>query len=246
MRGVDVHLGHRWNLTPSEAAKLQLKLRERVIRRPDSCPIRTVAGADIALAPTGRDPRTQREAIAYAGVIVYRFPSLVEIERRSAVRRVSFPYIPGLLAFREGPALLEAFRKLRCKPDLLLFDAHGYSHPRRFGLACHLSLMLDTPGVGVAKSVLVGRFIEPAEAAGAWSALKDDEETIGAVVRTRSRVQPMYVSVGHRVDLKTAVELVFACCDGYRIPKPTREADRFVGQLKRGELHTRSLRARGQ
>ena len=239
MSGVDVRLRHRWNLTPSEAAKLQLELRARIRMRPDLSLVRTVAGADIALAPAGRDRRAQREAIAYAGVIVYRFPSLVEIERRSAVRHVSFPYIPGLLAFREGPALLEVFRKLRCKPDLLLFDAHGYSHPRRFGLACHLSLLLDTPGVGVAKSVLVGRFVEPAETAGAWSLLVDNGETIGAVLRTRSRVQPVYVSVGHRVNLKSAVELVLACCDGYRIPKPTREADHFVGQLKRGEPRAR-------
>ncbi|MGH9804515.1 MAG: endonuclease V [Candidatus Acidiferrales bacterium] len=244
MPGVNVGLRHRWNLTPSEAAKLQLELRSRIRMRPDSRPVRTVAGADIALRPVGGDRRAQREAIAYAGVIVYSFPSLVEIERRWAVRRVSFPYIPGLLAFREGPALLEAFRKLRCRPDLLLFDAHGYSHPRRFGLACHLSLVLDTPGIGVAKSLLVGRYDPPDETGGAWSPLVDKGETIGAALRTRAGVQPVYVSVGHRIDLETAIAAVLACCDGYRIPKPTREADHFVGQLKRGELGGRSRRAR--
>lgn len=243
---MDVRLRHRWDLTPHEAAELQLELRSRIRRRSGSSPIRTVAGADISLAPVGRDTGGQREAIAYAGVIVYRFPSLVEIERRSAVRRVTFPYVPGLLAFREGPPLLEVFRKLRARPDLLLFDAHGYSHPRRFGLACHLSLVLDTPGIGVAKSLLVGRFEPPSQDAGAWSPLVDRGETIGAVVRTRARVQPVYVSVGHRMDLQKAVELVLACCDGYRIPRPTREADHFVGRLKRGELQVRRHRAQGE
>jgi deoxyribonuclease V len=233
---VDVRLRPRWNLSPREAAKLQQELRARIKQRPELGPIRTVAGADVALAPLGGDAGAQREAIAYAGVIVYQFPSLVEIERRWAVRRVRFPYIPGLLAFREGPALLAAFRKLRHRPDLLLFDAHGYSHPRRFGLACHLSLLLDTPGIGVAKSLLIGRFEPPGESAGAWSPLMEGGEMIGAVLRTRARVQPVFVSIGHRVDLKSAVKLTLACCDGYRIPKPTREADHFVGQLKRGTV----------
>jgi deoxyribonuclease V len=246
MPGVKVRVAHRWDLPPAEAALLQRALRARIQMQAGRRAIRTVAGADVALAAVGRDPRAQREALAYAGVIVYRFPSLLEVERQSAIRRVSFPYIPGLLAFREGPALLEALRKLRHKPDVLLFDAHGYSHPRRFGLACHLSLVLDVPGIGVAKSLLVGRFEPPAESAGAWSPLVDDGETIGGVLRTRSRVQPVYVSVGHRMDLQTAIELVLACCDGYRIPKPTREADHFVGQLKRGESGTRQGRARSR
>jgi deoxyribonuclease V len=143
--------------------------------------------------------------------------------------------VPGLLAFREGPALLDAFAQLRTEPDLLLFDAHGYSHPRRFGLASHLSVVLDTPGIGVAKSLLVGQQQEPPDRVGAWTALVEGDETIGAVLRTRVGVRPIYISIGHRVDLEAAVELALACTDGYRIPKPTREADRFVAQLKRGE-----------
>ena len=241
---MDVRVPHRWDVTPSEAAQLQLELRGRLNTRPDFGAIRSVAGADIALAPLGRDPRAQREAIAYAGVIVYRFPELTELERQSAVRRVTFPYVPGLLAFREGPALLEAFGKLRHEPDLLLFDAHGYSHPRRFGLACHLSVVLEKPGIGVAKSVLVGRFEPPANRVGAWSPLVDAGETIGAVLRTRARVQPVFISLGHRVDLASAVELALVCCDGFRIPKPTREADHYVGQLKRGQADTRTHGAR--
>jgi deoxyribonuclease V len=208
---------------------LQLELRARLKRTRDFGPIRSIAGADIAVE--GKGERTR----GFAGVIVYSFPELKELERQSAVLPLRFPYVPGLLAFREGPVLLEAFAQLRAEPELLLFDAHGYSHPRRFGLASHLSVILDTPGIGVAKSVLVGQSEEPPDRVGAWTPLVDGGETIGAVLRTRVGVQPVYVSVGHRVDLESAVEVALACGDGKRVPKPTREADHFVEQLKRGE-----------
>jgi deoxyribonuclease V len=226
---------HSWDVTPKQAAQLQLELRSRLERHRRFDDIRTVAGADIALRSLSASPRAQKDAVAYAGVIVYSFPDLVEIERGGAERQVSFPYVPGLLSFREGPALLDAFSRLKTEPDLLLFDAHGYAHPRRFGLASHLSVVLDKPGIGVAKSRLVGREKEPPDRVGAWTALVDGEETIGAVLRTRVGVRPIYISIGHRVDLEAAIELALACADGYRIPKPTREADHFVAQLKRGE-----------
>jgi deoxyribonuclease V len=220
---------HSWDLTPTDAARLQVEMRSRLKKEKAFGAVRTVAGADIALSRRGR------EAMGYAGVIVYSFPDLKEIERQSAERPLTFPYVPGLLVFREGPALLEAFAKLRTEPDLLLFDAHGYSHPRRFGLACHLSVVFDKPGIGVAKSLLVGDYQEPPDLVGAWTPLLDGEETIGAVLRTRLGVQPIFISIGHRVDLESAIELALACTDGTRIPKPTREADHFVEQLKRGE-----------
>lgn len=219
---------HRWDLTPQAAARLQLEMRGRLKKEIDFGAIRTVAGADIALSARGR------EAMGYAGVIVYSFPDLKEIERKSAQRPLTFPYVPGLLVFREGPALLDAFARLRTEPDLLLFDAHGYSHPRRFGLACHLSVVMDKPGIGVAKSLLVGDYREPPDRVGAWTPLVEGEETIGAVLRTRPGVQPVFISIGHRVNLEAAVELALACTDGTRIPKLTREADHFVEQLKRG------------
>jgi len=225
---------HRWDLTPPAAARLQLEMRGRLKKEKDFGAIRTVAGADIALSARGR------EAMGYAGVIVYSFPDLKEIERQSARRPLTFPYVPGLLVFREGPALLDAFARLRTEPDLLLFDAHGYSHPRRFGLACHLSVVLDKPGIGVAKSLLVGDYREPPDRVGAWTPLVEGEETIGAVLRTRKGVQPVFISIGHRINLEAAVELALACTDGTRIPKPTREADHFVEQLKRGERHGHS------
>jgi len=232
---MQVKVAHRWDFTPKEAARFQLELRGRLCKQADFGEIRTVAGADIAVELASGAGKGQKEAVGYAGVIVYSFPGLEEIERRSARLRLTFPYVPGLLVFREGPVLLEAFAQLRTEPDLLLFDAHGYSHPRRFGLACHLSVVLDKPGIGVAKSRLIGYHEEPPDRVGAWSPLVDAEETVAAVLRTRAGVQPIFISIGHRVDLETAIEFALACTDGYRVPKPTREADHFVEQLKRGE-----------
>lgn len=231
---MEVKVPHHWDITPKEAAQLQVELRGMLKKERDFGEIQTVAGADIAVEVASGE-KGQKEAVGYAGVIVYSFPRLEEIERRSACRRLTFPYVPGLLVFREGPVLLDAFAQLRTTPDLLLFDAHGYSHPRRFGLACHLSAVLDKPGVGVAKSRLIGYHEEPLDQVGAWSPLVDAEETIGAVLRTRVGVQPIFISIGHRVDLESAIEFALACTDGHRVPKPTREADHFVEQLKRGQ-----------
>lgn len=230
-------LAHRWDLSPKEAAKLQAELRSRLRKNRDFGDVRTVAGADIAVDPGAGQAgaESRKPAMGYAGVIVYSFPDLKEIERRSACRPLTFPYVPGRLAFREGPVLLDAFAQLRTEPDLLLFDAHGYAHPRRFGLASHLSVVLDTPGIGVAKSRLIGHHEEPLDQVGAWTPLRDGEETIGAVLRTRAGVQPIFISIGHRLDLETALEFALACTDGYRVPKPTREADHYVAQVKRGQ-----------
>jgi deoxyribonuclease V len=217
---------HPWNLTPKEAVGLQRKLSKQVVPANDFGEIRFVAGADIAL-----DPNTNT---GYAGIIVYSFPELEEVERRSAKGKLRFPYVPGLLSFREGPLLLDVMERLRKEPDLFLFDAQGIAHPRRFGLASHLSVLLDKPGIGVAKSRLCGTHREPANRVGAWSKLHDGNETIGAVLRTRKNVKPIFVSVGHRVTLDMAVELTLACTDGFRIPRPTRQADRWVAQLKKG------------
>jgi deoxyribonuclease V len=241
---------HRWDVTPEEARRIQEELRGRVElqdrlterqgekrsrsfgtkneKRFDA--VRLVAGADVAFEFRGRGTSQGR---ALAGVIVYSFPELREIERACAERPLEFPYVPGLLSFRELPALLGAMAKLRAEPDVIFCDAQGYAHPRRFGLACHLGVLLDRATVGCAKSRLIGEHREPGRAAGSWAALEEAGETIGAVVRTRTDVKPIYVSAGHRVALPSAIELALAVCDGYRIPKPTREADHFVEQLKR-------------
>jgi deoxyribonuclease V len=149
---------------------------------------------------------------------------LDRIDVSTAEREVEFPYVPGLLAFREAPAVLQAWSRLRSDPDLIIFDGHGMAHPRRMGIACHLGLVLDRPSIGCAKSRLCGQHEEPGAAAGDWAPLTDGDEWIGAAVRTRTGKQPVFVSVGHRVSLATAISLTLTCCRGYRLPEPTRQA----------------------
>ena len=215
----------RWKLTPREAIRLQGRLRERVALKDSFKRIRYVAGADIAF-----DPATD---MAFAGVIVYRYPSLVEVERRMARRKLQFPYVPGLLSFREIPILMAAFRRLEIEPDLLLVDGHGRAHPRLFGLACHLGVLFDKPAIGCAKSLLVGEAGDPPVKAGSVAPLVYHGERVGTVLRTRDNTRPIFVTQGHRISLATAVKVVRACCDGYRIPRPTREADHYVRDLRR-------------
>ena len=215
----------RWDLTPREAMRLQESLRESVELQDRFGAIRYVAGADVAF-----DPETE---VAFAGVVVYRFPALKEVERRMARRRLRFPYVPGLLSFRECPGLLAAFARLRTEPDLILIDGHGRAHPRRFGIACHIGILFDKPTVGCAKSRLVGEHQEPGRKAGSTAPLMLEGERLGVVLRTRDDVRPIYVTTGHRVSLDSAVQLVKQCMDGFRIPKPTREADHYVRDLRR-------------
>lgn len=215
---------HSWNVTPKEAVQIQLRLRERVELADRFSEIRRVAGADVAL-----DLRLGR---AIAGVIVYRFPEMEEIERTWSFLPIRFPYVPGLLSFREIPVLLKAFGKLRNTPDLVYVDGQGWAHPRRFGIASHLGVLLDCPTVGCAKSILVGEPGELAAEAGATADLTHKGEVIGKALRTRDGAVPIYVSTGHRVSLGSAVRLAVAVTDGYRIPKPTRQADQYVAELK--------------
>jgi deoxyribonuclease V len=224
-------LSTRWDLTPREAMRLQEELRERVVVEDGFGTIRFVAGADLAF-----DPETDA---AFAGVIVYRFPELAEVERRMARRKLRFPYVPGLLSFRESPVLLAAFAKLRTEPDVLLIDGHGRAHPRRFGIACHLGVIFDKPAIGCAKSLLVGEHAEPGPRAGATAPLLLDKERVGVVLRTRDHVKPIYVTTGHRVSLESAVKIVQQCLDGFRLPKPTREADHYVRDLRRAYQQSR-------
>jgi len=230
----------RWNLTPREAMRFQEKLRERVVQEDRWGEIRFVAGADVAF-----DPATD---VAFSGVIVYQFPELEEVERRRARRKLRFPYVPGLLSFRESPVLLAAFARLKTEPDLILIDGHGRAHPRRFGIACHLGVIFDRPTIGCAKSLLVGEHLEPGAKAGAMTPLLLEGERVGMVLRTRDRVRPIYVTVGHRVSLDSAVKLVKQCLDGFRIPKPTREADHYVRELRQNyqQAQIKRQRAKGK
>ncbi len=218
---------HSWNVTPKEAIAIQQQLRSKIILEKLSKPVHYLAGCDISF-DKGSD-------IVYAGVVVLKLPELVEVARGTAITKVKFPYIPGLLSFRESPAVLEAWTNLQTIPDVLMVDGQGLAHPRRFGIACHLGLLLDLPTIGCAKSLLVGKYEEPALQAGRYSPLMDKDETIGVALRTEDNVSPVFVSVGHRVTLEDAIQLVMKCTKGYRIPDPTRQAHLLVNALRRGE-----------
>ncbi len=214
------HFTHAWDLTPSEARALQERLRDQVVRRDTLGALHTVAGTDVGFDQSGR--------ITRAAVAVLDYPGLNLTEQTIAQCPTRFPYIPGLLSFREIPALLDALAQLHQPPDLLLCDAQGIAHPRRFGLACHLGVLTGIATIGVAKSRLIGHHPPLAQEKGCWVPLWDGDERIGAVVRTRTGVQPLYVSVGHRVSLETAVEIVLACTGRYRLPETTRAAHRLA------------------
>lgn len=186
--------------------------------------IKTIAGADCAFNQTGR--------YGFAGVVVYRYPELEVIQRVGRRSRVTFPYVPGLLSFREAPLLLAAIEKLDKLPDLFIFDGQGIAHPRRIGIASHMGLLLDRPSIGCAKSRLIGRHRTPGQKPGSSAPLTIDGEQVGNVLRTRRGCKPIYISVGHRINLAQAMEIVLKCVGKYRIPIPTRDADLYVAQLK--------------
>ncbi len=220
---------HPWDVSPGEAREIQLRLAGRVERAPPAgFSPRLVAGADLSV---GRG-----ETRGHAALVSVELPSLETVEVATASAPVTFPYVAGLLSFREMPPLLRAWERLERRPDVVLFDAHGLAHPRRFGLACHGGVWLDVPAVGCAKSVLVGDHREPDRSKGARSPLRHEGEVVGTALRTRDDVRPVFVSVGHRMDLGTAEDLVLRVSPRYRIPEPIRRADRKVGEMRREAL----------
>ena len=215
-----LHHAHRWNVTPADARALQERLRGRVSQRDRVGKIQIVAGVDVGFEDGGKRTR--------AAVATLEFPSLRPAAEAVATRATSFPYIPGLLSFREIPAIVAALSRLKRLPELILCDGQGYAHPRRFGLACHLGVLTNIPTIGVAKSRLIGSHGRVPLLKGRWTPLMDGDEVIGAVLRTRKGVKPVFVSIGHRVSLDTAVELVMQCVTRYRLPETTRAADRLA------------------
>ena len=211
---------HPWDLSPTEAIALQRRLSGEVIASDRFSRIDTVAGVDVGFEKQG--------TVTRAAVAVLSFPELQPQEYAVARRPTEFPYIPGLLSFREIPAVLDALQRLRRPPDMLLCDGQGRAHPRRFGIACHLGVLTDLPAIGVAKSRLVGTHAPLAEDKGAREALYDKSEVIGTVLRTRRGVRPLYISVGHRIALDTAVEYVLRCTTRYRLPETTRAAHKLA------------------
>lgn len=210
-----------WDLTPEQARARQKELALRVREQNELRPVATVAGVDVGFE--------QNNTIARAAVVVLSFPELAPLEAAVARRPVTFPYVPGLLAFRELPVVLDAFEKLADDPDLIIVDGQGRAHPRRFGIACHLGVLIDRVTIGCAKSILVGKAETPPDRQGAWTPLVDKGETVGAALRTKLKVNPVYVSIGHKIDLPTALDFVSKCCKGYRVPETTRYAHRVAG-----------------
>lgn len=211
---------HAWPATISEAIAIQEQLRGEVIAADALGTVQYVAGVDVGYQS---DSSTARAAVA-----VLSFPDLQLLEYKIARRETAFPYIPGFLSFREVPAVLDALEALSLVPDLLLCDGQGIAHPRRFGLACHLGVLTDIPSIGVAKSRFIGEYDELPAERGSWQPLRDKGETIGAVLRTRSGVNPLYVSIGHRVSLPAAIDYVLRCTPKYRLPETTRWADKLA------------------
>jgi len=214
----------RERISVQEAKALQVEWAGRVEERPLGVEVRLVGGADVSFS--GDDK------FCMAAIMVFSWPELELMETAEAIEPVRFGYVPGLLSFREAPAILAAARKLKRKPDVLLIDGQGRAHPRRFGLACHVGVELDWPTIGCAKSRLIGEYGQVGQRKGCRRQLKDKGEVVGMVVRSREKVKCLYVSVGHKVELREAVKLVLGCCRRYRQPEPTRRAHQLVSRLR--------------
>lgn len=224
-------LRHVWPRTVARARMLQEQLRKRVITRDDFGPVQFVAGVDVGFEGGGQVTR--------AAVAVLRLSNLALYQKAVVCRRTRFPYVPGYLSFREIPAVLAALARLPVRPDLLVCDGHGYAHPRRIGFASHLGLVSGIPSIGVAKSILIGKHAPVPRARGAWQPLLDGTEVIGAALRTRAGVKPVYVSSGHRVSLETALEYVLRLSPRFRLPETTRHAHRLASARSSAKSPTR-------
>lgn len=232
MKVMEIKHLHSWNVNYKEAVQIQQRLKKELILKKPKRRFHLVAGADVAY-----DKENDK---FYAGVIIFKLASFASLkdkdmqrlEQATAIGRVVFPYIPGLLSFREIPILLKAFSKIKQTPDIIIVDGQGIAHPRGVGLASHLGLILDVPSVGCAKSRLVGEHEPVGEKAGSLSYIKLNGKVVGAVLRTRTNVKPVYVSPGHKIDLASAVNVVLKCCRGYKLPEPTRQAHILVNRQR--------------
>lgn len=244
---------HRWDLKPAEAIALQEELRRQIKIQPLDRDVKLIAGCDVSF--------DKNSYTVYAGVVILSLPDMRVIDRATAVAKVNFPYIPGLLSFRETPALLRAWEQLGTAPDAVMLDGQGLAHPRRFGIACHFGLITELIALGCAKTVLVGKYQEPGPQPGSHSPLIDKGEVVGAALRTKENSEPVFVSVGHMIDLSGAIDLTLRCVRGYlpdespslfdlapagktkyRIPEPTRLAHIMVNALRRNESIDKALR----
>ncbi len=244
---------HSWNVNYKNAVEIQGKLEKCIVLKCVSKNFKYVAGADVSYLPhrTIQSGSRQNEFVGktskrssagtnvsemfYASVIVFELKTMEMIEAVTASGKVDFPYIPGLLSFRESPILLKAFAKVKSNPDVIILDAQGIAHPRGIGLASHIGLLLDKPSIGCAKTRLIGDYNEMGEEVGCYSQLTVQDKVVGAVLRTRKNVEPVFVSPGHKIDLNTSIDLVLKSCRGYRLPEPVRQAHNLVKKTATGK-----------
>lgn len=216
-------------ISTREAKRIQNELREQITIQPLQGMVKTVGGADISYDKNSES--------VYAGIYILSYPNLSEIARCGISTRVDFPYVPGLLAFRELPPLEKAWNLLKIKPDVLIMDGHGIAHPRRMGIATHFGIIADQPTIGCAKNILIGDYEEPDSGKGSFSYIKEEGECIGIVLRSRTKVRPIFVSPGHKVSFRDSRKIVMQCLTKYKLPKTTRMAHNFVNRLRRGEAN---------
>lgn len=224
----DMQRSNTWDVSPEEARNLQLELRKQLQIEPLQSAVRLVAGADISF--------NKYESTVYAGLIILDINNLQPVAHALAISEAHFPYIPGLLSFREIPSLLKAWELLAIKPDVIMVDGHGIAHPRRLGIAAHFGLATNTASMGVAKKKLYGKYEEPKTTADSYTSLTQGEETLGYVYRTKKNVKPVFISPGHKIGLQNVLSLTSQCTGKYRLPEPTRQAHLLVNRLRRGEL----------
>jgi deoxyribonuclease V len=214
---------HSWKVTPEQAIRIQENLRHRIIIKKTISRVRTIGGGDVSYQKEGD--------FLFGAMVVLSFPRMETLDVATARGKISFPYLPGLLTFREGPILIKTFQKLRLRPDILIFDGQGIAHPRGIGLATHLGVWLNLPSIGCAKTPLLGESVIPKPSKESIELILKNGREVGVVLRTKDRVKPVFVSPGHRIDLPTSIRLVLACCQGFRIPEPLRRAHYFSRQM---------------
>jgi deoxyribonuclease V len=219
---------HPWKVTPEQAIRIQENLRHRIILRKTFSRVRTIGGGDVSYQKEGN--------LLFGAMVVLSFPQMESLDVATTRGKVSFPYVPGLLAFREGPILIKTYEKLRLRPDILVFDGHGIAHPRGIGLATHLGIWFNLPSIGCAKTPLLGESAIPKPSKGSFELIQKDGREVGAVLRTKDRVRPVFVSPGHRIDLPTSIQLVLESCQGFRIPEPLRRAHQLSRNLLQNAL----------
>ena len=207
---------HLWDVNVKEAIQIQENLRNRIILEKTFTEVRTIGGGDVAYS--------KDRNILFAAIVVLSFPKMETLEIATDQGEISFPYIPGLLSFREGPVLIKAFQKLKMKPDVMIYDGQGIAHPRGIGLASHMGLWFDLPSIGCTKTPLLDNFIYPEPSKGSFELIRKEGKEVGAVLRTKQNVKPVFVSPGHRIDLQTSIQLILESCRGFRLPEPLRKA----------------------